>query len=80
MPKVLDALVPPWITFFRAVIARIFLMAVVYLKSIAKKRLLNGDARFLLFYKTVQPLRDGRIVDAGHASLDLVSPDGFLYA
>ncbi len=75
MPKVLDADVPPWMTFFRAFIARIFLMAVVYLNSIAEERLLYRHARFLFFYQAVQPLRDGGVVEREHPPDDLVLSD-----
>jgi hypothetical protein len=42
--------------------------------------LLNGDTRFLFFYKTVQPLGYGGVVLTNHATLNLVFADGFLNA
>jgi hypothetical protein len=33
----------------------------------------------LTLYKVVEALSDGRVVDASHASLDLVGSDAFLY-
>jgi hypothetical protein len=54
MARVFPALVPPWMTFFRAVIRRIRLIAVVYLKSIPKQGLLDVDRVLLLVNQAKQ--------------------------
>jgi hypothetical protein len=66
-------------TFFRAVIRRIRLIAVVYLKSIPKQGLLDVDRVLLAFHKVVEALSDGRVVLTDHAPFDLVLTDGSPY-
>jgi hypothetical protein len=66
-------------TFFRAVIRRIRLIAVVYLKSIPKQGLLDVDRVLLTLHKIVEALSDGRVVLTNHAPFDLVLADGSPY-
>ena len=61
-------------TFFRACMARIFLIAVVYLNSIPEQGLLDVNRILLLIHQVVEALRDGWVVERKQAADDLVFP------